>query len=98
MTRGLSRAQVVILGLLNRTERPRLFSSGGILDTSELLEELIARDLLREDSPRKQQMYTVVRACRSLVRRGLIEGQYVPDMNNPGRRTISWRAIETEND
>jgi hypothetical protein len=63
-------------------------------DTAELLEELVARGLVGTNAPRKQQMFTVVRACRSLARRGLLIGEYVTDAEHPHCRTIRWRAVE----
>jgi hypothetical protein len=62
-------------------------------DTAELLEELIERELVNPLAPRKQQMFTVVRACRSLERRGLIEGESVVDADHPHCRTLHWTAV-----
>jgi hypothetical protein len=61
-------------------------------DTAELLVELLERDLVGASAPRKQQMFTVVRACRSLEHRGVVAGEYVTDAEHPHCRTIRWRA------
>ncbi len=91
MSKGLSKIQKTILGLLEGTEKGRIFAChGGSLLTSELVDELVDRGLLKEDAPRKQLMFTVVRACGSLVHRGLLEGIYESD--EWGRHTISWEA------
>lgn len=93
MGRGLSRNQRIILSLLSGDEDGQVYE--GLdrgCDTAELLEELEARGLVREHSPRRQKMFTVVRACRSLEERGLVEGRYVTDVDNPHCRTIRWLA------
>lgn len=66
------------------------FSRG--CDTAEMLEELVERGLISAAAPRKQQMFTVVRACRSLESRGQLVGAYVTDADHPHCRTIRWRA------
>jgi len=86
--------QRVVLGLLDGGEEGVVYD--GLdqgCDTAELLEELLERGLVRVAAPRKQQMFTVVRACRSLERRGLIVGRYVTDAEHPHCRTIRWRSI-----
>jgi len=94
MSKGLSEIQKTILGLLNGTEKGLVYrNAAGGLDTREIVEELLEREILNQNAPRKQLASTVIRACSSLVRRELIEGLYVPDANNPGRRTISWKAV-----
>ena len=71
----------------------RVFKGGGALDTGELLEELLEHGHLESARPRKQLMATVVRACSSLQRRGLVAGVYRHDVNNPGRYTVEWSAV-----
>jgi hypothetical protein len=86
--------QRIILGLLDGTAEGVVYE--GLdqgCDTAELLEELLERGLVRHSTPRKQQMFTVVRACRSLERRGLVVGAYVTDVEHPHCRTIRWRSI-----
>ena len=93
MGRGISRTQRVILGLLEGSVDGLVYE--GLergCDTAELLEELLERNSVSASAPRKQQMFTVVRACRSLERRGLVEGRYVTDVENPHCRTIRWLA------
>lgn len=94
MGRGLSRTQRIILGLLDGSVEGAVYE--GLdqgCDTAELLEELLERGFLRASTPRKQRMFTVVRACRSLERRGLLLGTYVTDAEHPHCRTIRWRSI-----
>lgn len=94
MGKGLSPIQRAILGLLDGSDEGVVYE--GLekgCDTAELLEELLERDLVGASAPRKQQMFTVVRACRSLERRGLLDGEYVTDVEHPHCRTIRWRAI-----
>jgi hypothetical protein len=93
MSRGLSLAQKVILGLLQGTEIGEVYSAPDEgCDTAELLEELQVRGFINPRAPRKQQMFTVVRACKSLERRGLIESESVVDVDHPHCRTIRWTA------
>jgi hypothetical protein len=94
MSSGLSRGQSVIDGLLYGSLSGEVYDNlDEGCDTSELLEELLARDLVNPSAPRKQQMFTVVRACRSLERRGLIRGERVKDVDHPHCWTIHWTAI-----
>jgi hypothetical protein len=95
MGRGLSTSQRVILALLRGDEEGVVYV--GLdrgCDTAELVEELGERGLVHERAPRKQQMFTVVRACRSLERRGLVSGEYVTDVEHPQCRTLHWSATE----
>lgn len=86
--------QRAIVGLLDGTQRRQVYAGAGPLQTSELLEELLACEAIADGKPWKQAMFTVRRACVSLVRRAMIEGEYIPDADNPGRETIQWAAIE----
>jgi len=93
MSRGISKSQQIIFGLLNGLEDGRVYDDlDHGCDTAELLEELLVRGLVNEDAPRKQQMFTVVRACRSLERRGLLEGEMVTDADHPHCKTLHWTA------
>lgn len=83
MTRGLSKSQVIILGLLAKT---------GGLDTPEIVEVLSDQGIIKQGAPRKQQMYTVVRACKALARRGLVVGNQVTHADYPWAKTIHWVA------
>jgi len=91
MSRGLSKLQRAIVGLLVGTLERQVFSSGGGLTTSELLEELQARGLVKEGISRKIAMFTVRRACHSLLDRGIVEGEYVIDCNHPWAQVACWR-------
>jgi len=94
MGRGLSRNQRIILGLLRGAEEGHVYE--GLdrgCDTAELLEELIERGVVGRRTPRKQRMFSLVRACRSLEDRGFIEGTYVTDAEHPHCRTIRWKAV-----
>ena len=93
MSRGLSKIQRVVLGLLDGTERGMVYQSTTALDTGEMLDELVERGMVK-DGNRKLAMFTVRRACDSLLSRGLISGKNVFDSNNPGRRTICWSKKE----
>jgi len=91
MSRGLSGGQRIILGLLDGSREGRVYTNPDKgCDTAELLDELIARRLVNSKAPRKQQMYTVVRACKSLQARGLVEGEYLVDIDHPHCRTLHW--------
>jgi len=93
MGRGLSQNQRTILSLLRGEEDGLVYEDlDRGCDTAELLEELEERRLVRDRAPRRQRMFTVVRACRSLEARGLVEGRYVTDAENPHCRTIRWLA------
>ncbi len=96
MSRGLSKLQRAIVGLLDGTIKLRIFSGSGALTTSELLEELRERGLVREDIPRKTAMFTVRRACLSLLERDILEGEYVIDVDHPWARVASWHLKERE--
>ena len=87
--------QQTIYNALRGIDR-RAFKGCGALDTAELLEELLEHGHLGSARPRKQLMGTVVRACSSLQRRGLLTGVYRHDVNNPGRYTVEWSATDTE--
>jgi hypothetical protein len=94
MCSGLSAGQQVIDGLLYGSLSGEVYeNTDDGCDTAELLEELLARGLINSSAPRKQQMFTVVRACRSLERRGLIRGERVQDVDHPHCWTIHWTAI-----
>jgi hypothetical protein len=92
MSKGLSKLQTMIFGMLRGTEPRSVYRGGGELTTAELLEELIAREMVNENAPRRQQMFTVRRACDSLLSRGLIEGTYTHAEPFMWARTISWKA------
>jgi hypothetical protein len=94
MSRGLSKMQMTILGLLQGTERGLVFSGGREWTTGELLAELTERGRIGESVRRKIALYTVRRACNSLQVRGLIDGEYTIDCDHPGANTISWSIKE----
>ena len=94
MSKGLSKLQRAIVGLLDGTLEHKVYTSGGALATNELLEELQARGLVKEDIPRKIAMFTVRRACHSLLNRGILEGEYCIDCNYPWAEVATWRLIK----
>ena len=96
MSRGRSKLQRAIVGLLDGTIEMRVYRGGGVLTTSELLEELRERGLVREDIPRKTAMFTVRRACLSLLERDILEGEYVTDVDHHWAQVASWRLKERE--
>jgi hypothetical protein len=96
VSRGLSKIQRHIVGILSGTTRPLVFRSGGTLTTGELLDELREAGLVREDGPRGVGTFTVRRACLSLHRRGLIRGVYTRLCDLPLSLTIAWRAARPD--
>lgn len=94
MSRGLGTIQRTILALLDGSEKHLVYSShGSPMDTRELLDELVERGLIDSDRPHKQNMYTVVRACRSMMGRGLVIGERAINCDFPWTRTIAWSAV-----
>jgi hypothetical protein len=83
MSRGLSRLQQGILDLMTGEARPKVYASPDSLETGELLEEMTACGFI-SGRERKQALFTIRRACISLVRRGLLEGKYVPFFDHCG--------------
>lgn len=94
MSKGLSKLQRTIVGLLDGTV-PRAVYSPGALTTTELLEELECRGLVRPDTARKIAMFTVRRACSSLAERGILAGEYVVHDPYPWADVLSWRSAKT---
>ena len=92
MSKGLGKLQRVIFDLLSGSRKGQVYSSSSALDTSELLDELVAAGFISDGMPRMQQMASVLRACRGLVKRDMISGKYGPDCNNAGRTTIQWEG------
>ena len=78
--------QRAIVGLLDGTLERQVYAGGGGLATNEFLEELQARGLVKEGIPRKTAMFTVRRACHSLLDRGILEGEYIIDDDYPWAR------------
>lgn len=92
MSKGLSKMQRRIHGLLSGTESPVFYSSSNKLTTAEILDELIEYGMLDGSRPRKQLMATVLRACDSLCRRELVEGVYGRDVERGPAITVTWSA------
>ena len=92
MGRGLSKQQTVILGLLRGTERSKVYAKSREFTTAELLDELAARDFVNDDAPRRHQIFTVRRACDSLLNRGLVEAEYTHVEPYIWARILSWKA------
>jgi hypothetical protein len=93
MSRGLSKLQRAIIGLLDGTV-PRAVYGRGALTTSELLEELVCRGLVPPERPRKIAMYTIRRACISLLDRGIVTGEYVVHDPCAWTDVLSWRIAK----
>lgn len=89
MSKGLSKLQRQIVGLLDGSIKRQVYSSGP-LTTAELLEELIASGVMADDRDRKLAMFTIRRACHSLLNRGIIAGEYIHDCDNAGRIAAKW--------
>ncbi len=96
MSKGLSKQQTAILGLLRGDVVRQCFAGSGELTTDELAEELIEHGLLRDSMPNKQRLSTVRRACDSLQRRGLVASRYVIHCDYPWAYAISW-SVTREN-
>lgn len=95
MSRGISRLQRTIVGILDGSLRRKAYSPGP-LDTRELVEELRAQGAMSDEKPQRQAMATVVRACRNLIGRGLVSGRRVPRIDLIGRITICWSAVRRD--
>ena len=94
MSKGLSKNQRAILSLLGAsTEFPcQVYAGRGARTTGELVDELAEAELLDSNSPRRQKLFTVWRACVSLHRRGLIEGEYT--IADPyASTTVCWKLV-----
>lgn len=91
MSKGISKIQKCILDVLGNKSLQVFAAGSGELTTSELREELLAHELLRDGGNRKSQMASVIRACGSLQRRNLVGGVYRWDDDNPGRYTVVWK-------
>lgn len=94
MSRGLSKLQNRIVDLVEGRvpARERVYG-GTVLTTLELVVELASEGFLPDGMPggRKQEQFTVRRACRSLERRGRIrcEGRFRDDA---GKLVLTWSA------
>lgn len=93
MSKGLSKLQKAIVGLLDGSIKSRLYRGGGALDTREILEALMDSGEMSSDTNHKSAMFTVRRACLSLLNRGIIKGEYVIDCDYPWAKTASWTFI-----
>jgi hypothetical protein len=91
MSRGISKLQRTIIGLLDGSLNSRVYRAGGVFITRELLEELREAGVMSEEQSRKSAMDTVLRACHSLVRRGLLVGERTIDTDDCRLTTISWQ-------
>ena len=93
MSKGLSKLQQVIVSLLSGKERGLCYANATVLTTSELLAELEERELLNRNTARKIRLFTVRRACTSLLNRGLVQGNYV--FTDVSARELSWSIAAT---
>lgn len=96
MSRGPGKLQRAIVDLLGGKRPLAQFGSSGpksaVLTTSELLEELVAAEVLPDvNDAREFQLASVRRACAGLVERGVLEGEYATDAITM-RLTIEWRV------
>jgi len=82
--------QRMILGLLNGTETPMVYTVSDRWTTAELVDELVKCNLLDETRHLRSLLATVHRACRSLERRKLIEGVYERDWSNGAEIAVGW--------
>jgi hypothetical protein len=94
MSKGLSKLQKAIVGMLDGSIKHDVYSSGNTLTTRELLEELIAHDEMPSDANHKSAMFTVRRACLSLLNRDILQGEYMIDCDYPWAITASWTLID----
>lgn len=94
MGKGLSKLQWAIVGLLDGTLPRKVYGGPGALTTDELLAELEERGIVRSDVARKTRLFTVRRACISLLDRGILEGEYVPHCLYPWARVLSWSVAK----
>jgi hypothetical protein len=94
MSKGLGRLQRSIVGLLEGTLSRRVFAGSGPLTTDELLAELEERGLVRAETSRKVRLFTVRRACISLLDRGVLEGEYILHPEYPWARVLSWSVAK----
>jgi len=95
MSKGLSKLQQEIVGLLGGSIRREVFRGSGALTTGELLEELQCRGVVRDDAPKKIAMFTVRRACNSLLQRGLVDREYEIHCDYPWAKVAVWTLKET---
>jgi hypothetical protein len=102
MSKGLSKQQVLVLGLLRGTEplameyneefQPHSWKDEPIkLTTKGLLLEFEDRGFRIGNEKWKQWQFKMRRACDSLVRRGLVEAYYD---TVEGHHTIVWQAVK----
>jgi len=94
MSRGQSKLQREIAGLLDGSLKGQVFHCAGGLCTAELLEELIERGTIDERVPRKAALFTIRRACRSLVKRGVLDVESAFDCDLPWVTVLCWSAME----
>lgn len=80
MSKGIGDFQCSILGYLSHARRA--------LFTSELATSLLPV------TNRKQATGQVLRACKSLERRGLVTGERLPDPRNVGRFSLKWKRTK----
>jgi hypothetical protein len=83
--------QQAIIGLLDGTVKRQSCSGCGELTTDELLEELRELGFIREDVPRKHALFTVRRACTSLLERSILEGEYMAHPDYPWANVLLWK-------
>jgi len=98
MSRGLGKIQAHIVRILSGTVRRKVYAGRGPLLTKELMAELIEAGLMRDattTTERRISRHAVVRACRGLVLRGVVEGRYRADCDN-GAMSIEWEAVRPE--
>ncbi|MEX2111894.1 MAG: hypothetical protein WD845_01835 [Pirellulales bacterium] len=101
MSKGLSKRQSLIVGLLTGTVRGKVYGGADDgLSTPELVDELYQHEALPDGMSRQQAVFTVRRACDSLCQRGLLEGVYERGCGTNENRPsyayqIRWKAKAT---
>jgi len=94
MSKGISKLQRHILGLLDGTIPGQCYQgSGGALITTEVADELEAAGLITTEN-RKAAMFTAWRSCRGLFNRDLIKAEYT--VTEAGDKVVSWLGLQEQ--
>jgi len=98
MSKGISKLQRAIKGILEGTVQRRVYSGGpGEMITAELVDEMVEAGLVKEatdKASKRAAMFTVWRACDSLCRRGLIGAGW--GFTDGGDRTVTWKPAANQ--
>jgi hypothetical protein len=96
MSKGLGKLQRTIVGLLDGTIPHEVYRPGS-LTTSELLDELERRGLVRQGTPRKIAMHAVRRTCIALSDRGILDGEYIVHDPCHWAKVLCWNIVARPN-